>query len=245
MRFRNIAVVGALSMAASLGVLRAASATVLYDNGPEGQYYLAFPINDPGATQPSPVVSDSFSLASLSTLNGIDFGLALSQLPQPAPALQAVDWSITAGADTGASYGSGAASPTLQFLFSDPTGTQSFFTAGFTIPNVDLNAGTYYLNIWGASLSDNQNQAYWEDGSGPSLAYDSEYGGALTPQNTSFCFEPSQSSGYCSQSFQILGSVDKGTTAPEPGALALFSAGAGLLALAAALRGRRIGDRAG
>ncbi len=163
-------------------------------------------------------VSDSFTLSSNSTVTGVDFAAALYGTDI---VMTSVDWSITTY--PGGDALSLATASTTQVYKYQYTTSLFVFEESFSIPNMSLPAGTYYLTL-GSPQGMGLDTAYWFDscgyfGCGPSTAYFVEYSKNYV--------EPIPNS---SQDFQILG--EEGSPAPEPSSYLLLGSGlAGLAGL--------------
>lgn len=192
----------------------AAADLVLFDNFPINGNLIAWTIDYGYA------VSDSFSLTLNATLDAVNFGVWLS----PGDTVTEVDWWIgTTEFDN--SLGSGTAAVTQ----SSPIpglgwGYYDVDSASFSLPNINLAAGTYYLTLQNAVAS-NGDPAYWDVNDGPNIdAWESDIGDVSAPGVCAGSTE-GQASGTCASSFQILGNP-QGT--PEPATWVLL--GAGILA---------------
>ena len=199
MKFNSIILGIAIGVGSLMGGASLASAAVLYDNGPINGTFDAWTINNGYA------VADSFSLASASTVTGVNFGV----WEYPGNSLTSVNWSITTPAlvttyPTGASATvTDGAQTATGFGYYD-IGTDSFSTG-----NVRLAAGTYYLVLQDAVTSEG-NPVYWDVNDGVSTAYENTIGnvnGVLGP-------------GSNSDPFQVIG-----TAAPEPSTWAMLLLG--------------------
>ena len=194
-------------------------------------------------------VSDSFTLSQAATVSSINFGLwdYTSE-----GTVSTASWSITSGINGGTTFGG---SPTAA-LTGTPAGTNAvgykLTSESFSTGSLVLGPGTYWLNLYLISPSGSVD-LFWDEGDGPSQAYetDSNVGNGapsnfITPANfpaTGYpsvvggCMSPG-SSGDCSESFSINGTVSGGisTATPEPSEFGMLAAG--LLALAGWLRRR-------
>jgi hypothetical protein len=196
----------AIAWMALFGLTQHVSAAVLYDNGPIKGTINAFTINFGFA------VSDSFTLASPSTLTGVIFGVWST----PGDTMTSVDWAITNTPGvypvTGTALVTNGApfSPAADFGFG---GQFTISQDSFSLPNVALAAGTYYLVLQNA-VSVGGNGLFWDENDGPSTATGND-------------FDPDP---IASESFQILGTALAAET-PLPAALPLFATGLGALGL--------------
>jgi len=138
--------------------LPAVAGSILYTNGPVNGNNDAWNMSGPYA------VSDSFGLASASTVTSIAFGVWVFAGDTPT----SVMWSITSAPGGGTVYGSGTASLT-NILFchagaSCGLGQADVYTSSFAT-NVALGSGTYWLNFQGGTSS-LFNALYWDENDG-------------------------------------------------------------------------------
>lgn len=186
----------------SLALLTAsvAQGQQLFNNFPVNGQISAFQVNGGYSA------SNSFTLATGGTAGQLVFGAWLSH----GDSVTGVTWSIGT-APFGSSAGSGVATATSVFNFSNADGFD-VDTVTFSIPNLTLPAGTYYLTL-SAAVSAAANPVYWDinDASGID-AWDSSYG-HLSVSNT--CFQVIGISGSCASSFQILSANTSVTLAPS------------------------------
>jgi hypothetical protein len=188
-----------------LVIVPAAAQNTLYENGPINGTNNAWTINE--GFNPS----DSFTLTSLSTINGLTFGAWVS----PGDVLESAQLILAQFPLSGTIYfnqlvefsQSGCSVNGFGFDVCTETGT-------FNGPA--LNAGTYWLTLQNAVDTDGD-PVYWDQNGGigchsvgcPSMATDSSIGSIP------------------SEAFTVLGSQSGGTgTTPEPISLVLFASGA-------------------
>ena len=190
-----------------------ASGTVLYNNGPAGPDIDAWTINN------GYIVSDTFTLISDSTVGGFDF----AAWEFPGDSVLTVDWSITLQENGGTMYGGGTASVTQQFISQNAYGYWEY-EVSVTGLSVALSAGTYWLNLQNAVVS-NGDPVYWDENSGV---------GCQSPGCPSQASESALGT-IPSESFDITGTSGGGTT-PEPGSIILFVSG--ILGMSGMLRER-------
>jgi hypothetical protein len=195
-----------IAAALALGSLPA-EAGVLYSDGPLDGQTIAWTINFGFQ------VADSFTLSGPSTLTGADFGIWNFTGDQ----VTSVDWAILTGSPGagGSVLDNGTASTADLFLFHNQDG-YDVYTDSIGLPNINLAAGTYWIELQNASAS-NGDPAYWDMNGGPSQAWESALG-SVTPCPTYY-----YPTGECSSTFDITGTARAGV--PEPASLALLGAG--------------------
>jgi hypothetical protein len=195
-----------------LSLVISARAGVLYSNGPIDGTVTGIEFD--GAN--SPDISDSFVLQSSSIVTGLsNIGIWVVS----GDTFTSLDWVISTGPDgTGTVEGSAAnATPSSATELLPTTsygggGDFNVYNVSFSVPDLNLEAGTFYLTFANAMGSDTIASIFWDQNGGPSTAalyMDGDYEDAVG-----------------SSSFEI-----DGTVAPEPASLILF--GIGFVAMAA------------
>ena len=185
----------------------------LYDNGPINGTTDAWTINF------GYVVSDDFAICKGCLTSGFSFGV----WEFPGDVMSSVDWKITGSENGGTVYGSGTASGANladKFISSNQFGYDIDLITVSGL-NVNLNAGTYWLNLQNATVPSGD-PVFWDENSGKGC------GGTGCPSNAS----ESSVGTIPSEAFTISG-TSSGTT-PEPSSLMLFASG--ILSIAGMLR---------
>jgi PEP-CTERM motif len=191
-----------------LAAVPAMAQGTVYSNGPINGTTDAWTINF------GFVVSDTFTVGSSgATVNGLSFGAWTF----PGDVLENAGVQITSSEFGGTTFFSG----TVNFTQSACSGNQYGFnvcTETGSFSNVNLAAGTYWLNLDNAVVNDGD-PVYWDENSGPSSASENTVG--TIP----------------SEAFTVLGgstTTTSATSVPEPSSIMLF--GSGILGLAGVLR---------
>lgn len=208
----------AIGVAAALMLTSApAGASILYSNGPIDGTHDAWTIDFGYA------VADSFQLSTPATLTSADFGA----WNFGSDTINMVDWAILNGSPGtgGAVLASGTAALSDTLLFTNAW-SYNIFSDSFSLPNLTLAAGTYWLELNNAVVT-NGDGGYWDMNGGPSQAWESQAGN-VTP-----CASYYYPSGWCSGTFDI-----QGRAVPEPASLALI--GSGVLASGLLRRRRKL-----
>ena len=201
-----------LALLVSILVVPAMADSILYNNGAPcpSQCTDAWTISTPFA------VTDNFTLVGNATLTGVDFAVWV----YPGDIPQSVDWELGNSA-FGSNIGVGTASNLGVTVLGLNEYGFDLDEVSFSLPEIQLGAGTYWLTLQNASIA-NGDPVYWDENSGsdcsspgcPSQAFSNEVGSIP------------------SESFDIRGNYN-GTT-PEPGSVILFSSG--LVALGGVVR---------
>ena len=183
-----------------------ASGQVLYDNGPVNGTVDAWTINF------GFVVSDTFTLANNSTVGGFD--MAVWEFK--GDTVLTVGWSVTSQENFGTLYGSGNATVSDKFISVNQFGydIDELTATGLNLP---LNAGTYWINMQNAVVT-NGDPVYWDENNGVGCKGDNGMGG-----NCPSMPSENDSGTILSESFDITGT--SGGTTPEPSSILLFGSG--------------------
>ncbi len=200
-----------------------AVAQTLYSNGPINGTVTGYGIYG------GLMASDTFTLATDSHVTGFDFGAWVRQGDQPLT----VDWSITSNHGGGTLFDQGTASLTNVFHNSYSAGGDSYtydIYDAFATIDVNLAAGTYWLNLTNATDNTHPEDIYWDINAGVGCT-GSDGGGADCPSLGYFNIAGT----IPSESFNITGASGQGSV-PEPGTLMLF--GSGVIGLAGMVRRR-------
>ena len=194
----NLRICLILLLAFCPAVIPAAAQNDLYDNGPTNGTVNAWAVNF------GFVVSDSFTLGSNSQVNGLTFSAWLF----PGDAVVGGEVSITSSEFGGTTYFDEFINLTQSGCVMNQIGFNVCSETGSFGP-INLNAGTYWLNLFNVENWQIDEPVYWDENSGPSQASQNSVG--TIP----------------SESFTLLGTVSSGTggTTPEPSSIMLFGSG--------------------
>ena len=195
-----------------------ASADVLYSNGPINGTNTAYDIDAAGSW----ALSDSFVLLSDATVTGLShIGIWVPQ----GETLTSLNWTISTDPGDGGTIESFAvnASPSTASLVGQYFTVYDIYNVSFSVPNLNLTAGTYYLTLENAIPSTAGHQVFWDDNDGSSLAFH-YLNGAL--------FQNPVGTNPASESFEIDGT-------PEPGSVILLCTGLAAIAMRYRIRASR------
>lgn len=195
----------------------ALAGVVLYDNGPANGSVAGWTISSGFE------VANSFTLATSSTLTGVQFGAWLSS----GDVGTNVDWAIVSGLngqDNETLFSGTGADLKSTFLLTNSSGFD-VYEEWFHLGGLTLGPGTYFLALMNGTTAQD-NDIYWDETDGSSQAWQNTLG-FLTTANAD-CI--TGTSGNCSESFQITGAP---STAPEGSSFALCALGLFTLVTAA------------
>jgi len=150
-------------------------------------------------------VTDSFVLssgASVTAVANVGIWVLTGDFPV------SLSWVISTAPDGGGTVEGSGAGVGLGTTFLETVGSFDIFSASFSTGSLSLSAGTYYLELFGAT-SKNSGSVFWDINGGPSTA-------------------DSNGSPITSESFE----VDGGSVGPVPEPTSVVMSGIGFAALA-------------
>jgi len=187
----------------ALVAIPAVAQQTIYSNGPINGTTDAWTINF------GFVVSDTFRVVTDTDIESLEFGA----WTEPGDILLNADVSFTSAEFGGTIYFDGLVNFTQSACSANQYGYNVCTESG-SFPNVNLAAGTYWVNLSNAVVNTGD-PIYWDENSGPSLASENSVG--TIP----------------SEAFTIDGTSTT-SSVPEPSSILLF--GSGILGLAGLLR---------
>jgi hypothetical protein len=205
---RNVSLFAAFVM--GCGVQCQAS-SILYTNGPVNGQLNSFAINGGLAT------SNSFLLTGSADASGVTF---VTWRDVNGDVISSVDWAITSTDFGGTTFGSGTASLAETFLFNNTVGV-SIFSDTFSLPDLALPAGTYWLQLGNAVVKNSVGTVvnapvFWDENNGPSAAFQ-QSGGVRITSNANADLPNTTGS----ETFSITGTFQSATPEPASGLLTL------------------------
>jgi hypothetical protein len=200
-----------LLMALPFLTLPAVAAPVtVFDNFPINGTKNAYGFSNPNS------ISDSFVLSSPATLSQLNIGVWLQSGNTPTGATWAIGTTPFAS-----DLGTGSAGFSYSNLFTHTLNGWSYNidSVSFSLPNVSLGVGTYYLTLSNGTGAQN-NWIAWDenDGAGPD-------GGSITYHLWSMDGGSNYDTRAGAEAFQLLGTLDSTTATPEPTTDALLGSG--------------------
>ncbi len=197
-----------LAVLAILAASPAVAQNDLYDNGPTNGTVDAWTINF------GFIVSDTFTTGAATSVSELTFAAWLF----PGDILESAEVSITSSEFGGTTYFNGSVNFSQSGCVTNQLGLSVCDESGSFGP-VNLNAGTYWLNLQNAVVNTGD-PVYWDENSGPSRASQNSVG---TIPSESFSLNACGTDGKSSPG------CGPPPTSPEPSSFLLF--GSGVLAI--------------
>jgi hypothetical protein len=159
----------------------AALSSTLSTNGPINGTITGWQINGGEA------VTNSFAMSSNAAVTGVS-GIGLwANSPGNVPLT--LDWVVSTAANGGGTVEGSGSNVSLSVSYIRQTGFAGIYSAGFSIGNLFLTAGTYYLELLNATDTQPSFGIFWDQNNGPSSAYQTYLGNPLANPSGSESFE--------------------------------------------------------
>jgi len=157
------------------------------------------------------VTTDSFSVSSAAIATGVTFA---TWRDVSSDVFTTIDWAITSTDFGGTTFASGSASVAETFLFNNSEGV-AVFSDTFSLPNLNLAAGTYWLQLGNAVMENSVGAVvnaslFWDENNGPSAAFQQIDGTVIESLANS---DLPNTTG--SETFSIAGTIQS-SAVPEP-----------------------------
>jgi hypothetical protein len=215
-RYRRLSILPLALFALCIRPGGAMAGTILYTNGPVNGQLDALAINEGTAT------ANSFTIATAATATGVTF---VTWRDVTSDILANIGWAITTTDFGGATLASGTAAVSDTFSFLNTLGV-SIFSDSFTLPNVQLAPGVYWLQLGNAVVENSVGGVinaplFWDENNGPSIGF--QEAGLTITSNANLDLPDTSGS----ETFTITGVA---ASAPETSAWLTAASGAALLA---------------